>query len=135
MSHNSISLENTQFKDIFQIDWGQYLSSAKEYIYVQINIDIERKQNHEINFYYSLKSQLEDQLAVIEYLDSNFNNINRNRVAIWGWSSSAFSSLSTLIIDQNKHFKCTIAVSPITNWKLMGKIIQSIIYSFISNYP
>lgn len=64
------------------------------------------------------------QVDVIKFLIENqelFPYIDRRRVAIWGPSStSAYVALATTIYDDSKLIQCTIAVSPITNWRYMS---------------
>lgn len=65
-----------------------------------------------------------DQIDVIKFLIDNFDlfpYIDRRRIAIWGpTSTSAYVALATTINDDTKLIQCTIAVSPITNWRYMS---------------
>lgn len=68
-----------------------------------------------------------DQVDVIKYLVDNadlFPYIDRRRIAIWGpTSTSAYVALATTINDDAKLIQCTVAVSPITNWRYMSSYI------------
>lgn len=65
-----------------------------------------------------------DQIGVIKFLVENvdlFPYIDRRRIAIWGpTSTSAYVALATTINDDTKLIQCTVAVSPITNWRYMS---------------
>lgn len=51
-----------------------------------------------------------------EYINKNKGIINKENVAIWGWSYGGFSTLKTLELDQGSVFKYGMAVAPVTNW-------------------
>lgn len=65
-----------------------------------------------------------DQIDVIKFMAENvdlFPYIDRRRIAIWGpTSTSAYVALATTINDDTKLIQCTVAVSPITNWRYMS---------------
>lgn len=65
-----------------------------------------------------------DQIDVIKFMAENvdlFPYIDRRRIAIWGpTSTSAYVALATTINDDSKLIQCTVAVSPITNWRYMS---------------
>lgn len=64
------------------------------------------------------------QTEAIKYLAENtdlFSFIDRRRIAIWGpTSTSAYMALASTLADDSKIIQCTIAVSPITNWRFMN---------------
>ena len=116
----------------FNLNWGHYLSSSKEYVYVQLEL-------HEINpketsrDYRWSKVNYDHQLAIIDLIDSLLGNIDRSRVALWGSASSAFTALETISQDKNGLIGCTIGQSPIVDWRLMGKSIVFTIFNQISS--
>lgn len=55
------------------------------------------------------------------YLESH-KNINKENVAIWGWSYGGFITLKTLEFDKGEVFKYGMAVAPVTDWKLYDAI-------------
>lgn len=65
-----------------------------------------------------------DQVDAIKFLADNadlFPYIDRRRIAILGPNSdSAYVALATTINDDSKLIQCTIAISPITNWRYMN---------------
>jgi dipeptidyl aminopeptidase/acylaminoacyl peptidase len=65
-----------------------------------------------------------DQVDAIKFMADNvdlFPYIDRRRIAIWGPNSAAaYVALATTINDDSKLIQCTIAVSPITNWRYMS---------------
>lgn len=68
----------------------------------------------------SLSSVFKDQLNAIKYLVDNFPNIDRKRIILIGYGTSAYTALSTLAEDNNNFIKAAIAIAPVVNWRLMG---------------
>ena len=68
-----------------------------------------------------------DQADAIKFLAENselFPYIDRRRIAIYGPSStSAYMALAATANDDSKLIQCTIAVSPITNWRYMNSYL------------
>lgn len=52
------------------------------------------------------------------FIQHNEANIDKERVAIWGWSYGGYTSLKTIEYDQGETFKYMMAVAPVTNWTL-----------------
>jgi dipeptidyl aminopeptidase/acylaminoacyl peptidase len=50
------------------------------------------------------------------------NFIDKEKVAIWGWSYGGFSTLKTLEFDKGEVFKFGMAVAPVTDWYLYDSI-------------
>lgn len=65
-----------------------------------------------------------DQIDVIKFIVDNpelFPYVDRRRIAIWGpTSTSAYVALATTASDDTKLIGCTVAVSPIVNWRYMN---------------
>lgn len=57
------------------------------------------------------------------YLRDTQHFIDKRRVAVWGWSYGGFVATLALASPKNV-FQCAIAVSPVTNWRLYGKVCQ-----------
>ena len=133
----------------FELDWGKYLASKKQIIYAKIDCVRSRAargatgggggggggfaQAHSAGpsardadeqLLDSPLFNAKDQVDAIKFLVDNadlFPYIDRRRIAIWGPSStSAYVALATTINDDAKLIQCTIAVSPITNWRYMS---------------
>lgn len=60
--------------------------------------------------------ETKDQVEAAKYLGTQ-NNIDKERIAIWGWSYGGFMTLNCLTYG-NGIFKAGIAVAPVTNWML-----------------
>lgn len=67
------------------------------------------------------------QIEAIKFLIENsdeFPYIDKRRVAIWGpTSTSAYMALTSTLADDSKIIQCTMAVSPITNWRFMSSYV------------
>ncbi|XP_054710393.1 inactive dipeptidyl peptidase 10-like [Uloborus diversus] len=102
----------------FQIHWGSYLASHKNYIYAHIDGRGSGfqgdKRIHE-TFRQLGNVEVEDQLAVASYLVLNKLYVDGEKVALWGWSYGGYMSVSALATP-DETFSCGISVAPITNW-------------------
>lgn len=47
--------------------------------------------------------------------------IDKDKVAIWGWSYGGYASGMALAKDNEGVFKCAASVAPVTDWTLYGK--------------
>lgn len=134
----------------FDLDWGKYLASKKQIIYAKMDCVRAKTRSTSsggagggssgstsglssgsMGATYDDERMLDsplfnakDQVDAIKFLSDNvdlFPYIDRRRIAIWGPSStSAYVALATTINDDSKLIQCTIAVSPITNWRYMS---------------
>lgn len=50
------------------------------------------------------------------FIQHNEANIDKTKIAIWGWSYGGYTSLKSVEYDQGKTFKYMMAVAPVTNW-------------------
>ncbi|RWS10370.1 prolyl endopeptidase FAP-like protein, partial [Dinothrombium tinctorium] len=107
--------------DQYMLDWGTYVASKKEFIYAKIDIDERNQRNGHIKFNYK-KYNFEIQLQVINYLVQEIQEIDANRIAIWGVGIAAFNALSSLASDTNEMLRCAVAVSPVTNWRYLDSV-------------
>ena len=57
-----------------------------------------------------------------KFIHENSQHIDRERVAIWGWSYGGFTTLKTIEFDKGATFKYAIAVAPVTNWLFYDSI-------------
>lgn len=129
----SSDLEHRNVWSKFEIDWGKYLASRKQLVYIKI--DCIRARNlasssslgstdNDARFIStSPVFNSKDQVDVIRYLIDavdDFPFIDRKRIAIWGpTSTSSYVALATTADDDTKSIQCTIAVAPITNFKYL----------------
>ena len=61
-------------------------------------------------------------LVTSEYINKNKEIIDKDRVALWGWSYGGFVTLKTLEYDRGETFKYGMAVAPVTNWLFYDSI-------------
>jgi dipeptidyl-peptidase-4 len=58
--------------------------------------------------------ELGDQLAALHQLESQYPQIDKDRVAIWGWSNGGSMTLYSLL--HSDEFKAGVSVAPVTDW-------------------
>jgi dipeptidyl-peptidase-4 len=59
--------------------------------------------------------ELKDQLAALDQLFAKYQQLDRSRVGIWGWSNGGSMTLYAMI--HSNLFKAGAAVAPVTNWR------------------
>lgn len=59
--------------------------------------------------------ELKDQLTALEQLLAQYPQLDRSRVAIWGWSNGGAMTLYSL--EHSGVFKAGVAVAPVTDWR------------------
>ncbi len=62
----------------------------------------------------------DDQIAAAQYLGTQ-NYIDKNRIAIWGWSYGGSITLASMSRG-NGVFKAGVAIAPVTDWKLYDSV-------------
>ncbi|MDR0505698.1 MAG: S9 family peptidase [Dysgonamonadaceae bacterium] len=114
---------NTQeVLDRYIMDWYYYLSNQG---YIVAAVDGRGTGGRGEEFCKSTYLKLgilesDDQIAAANYL-ANLNFINKDKIAIWGWSYGGFISLMSMSRG-NGIFKAGIAIAPVTDWKLYDSI-------------
>jgi dipeptidyl-peptidase 4 len=58
--------------------------------------------------------ELKDQLSALNQLLPEYPQLDRDRVAIWGWSNGA--SMALFALTHSDAFKAGVAVAPVTDW-------------------
>src|SRR5439155_7877027 len=58
--------------------------------------------------------ELKDQVTALDQLLSQFPQLDRSRLAIWGWSNGA--SMTLYALTHSDEFKSGVAVAPVTDW-------------------
>lgn len=48
--------------------------------------------------------------------------MDKQRVAVWGWSYGGFVAALALAHPEQNVFECGISVAPVVSWKLHGTI-------------
>jgi dipeptidyl-peptidase 4 len=59
--------------------------------------------------------ELKDQLAALDQLFSQYPQLDRSRVAIWGWSNGG--SMTLYALTHCDAFKAGVSVAPVTDWR------------------
>jgi len=59
--------------------------------------------------------ELKDQLTALDQLFVQYPQLDRSRVAIWGWSNGA--SMTLYAMTHSELFKAGVAVAPVTDWR------------------
>ncbi|MGA8541444.1 MAG: DPP IV N-terminal domain-containing protein [Terriglobales bacterium] len=59
--------------------------------------------------------ELKDQLTALDQLHAQFPQLDRTRMAIWGWSNGG--SMTLYALTHSDRFKAGISVAPVTNWR------------------
>jgi len=105
----------------FSVSWGTSLTSAHNIIYASIDGRGSGRQSDELMYqiYRRLGTvEIEDQIAVAKWLIANdeYNIIDGNRTAIWGWSYGGYATAMVMGTDIENVYKCGISVAPVTSW-------------------
>ncbi len=64
--------------------------------------------------------ELKDQLAALDQLFAQYPQLDRTRVAIWGWSNGG--SMTAYALTHSGAFKAGVSVAPVTDWHLYDSI-------------
>lgn len=65
--------------------------------------------------------EVEDQIAVLVYLEETFKFIDKTRVCIVGKGYGGYVTGMMLMQDVHHVINCSVSVSPITNWQYYSK--------------
>ncbi|XP_059617511.1 inactive dipeptidyl peptidase 10 isoform X1 [Phlebotomus argentipes] len=101
--------------DKFRIDWGTYMSSRNDVVYIRLDVRGSKGQSKSALFRRLGGVEVQDQLSVLKYLLGTLKFLDETRVGVWGWGYGGYVT-SMLMGSQQNVFKCGIAVSPITDW-------------------
>ncbi|KAJ2944629.1 hypothetical protein O0L34_g3981 [Tuta absoluta] len=104
-----------QVTDEFLVDWGSYMSSRNDVVYVKLDVAGARGLPRALLRGRLGGVEVADQVAVIRYLLDTFKFLDVTRVAVWGWGYGGYVT-AMLLGSQQSTLKCGIAVSPITDW-------------------
>ena len=64
--------------------------------------------------------ELRDQQAALDQLCAQYPQLDRSRVAIWGWSNGG--SMTAYALTHSDAFKAGVSVAPVTDWHLYDSI-------------
>jgi dipeptidyl-peptidase-4 len=74
--------------------------------------------------------ELRDQLAALDQLFERYPQLDRNRVAIWGWSGGG--SMTLYAMTHSDRFKAGISVAPVSDWRNYDSIYTERYYGLPS---
>ncbi|XP_030383907.1 inactive dipeptidyl peptidase 10 [Scaptodrosophila lebanonensis] len=99
----------------FRIDWGTYMSSRNDVIYVRLDVRGAKGQSKKSLYRHLGGVEVQDQISVLRYLLDTISFLDETRVGIWGWGYGGYVT-SMVLGTQQDVFKCGIAISPIADW-------------------
>ncbi|KAF5307855.1 hypothetical protein FQR65_LT06587 [Abscondita terminalis] len=99
----------------FRIDWGTYMSSHCDVVYVRLDVRGSLGQSNHALYRHIGGIEVLDQVFVLKYLLETLSFLDETRVGLWGWGYGGYVT-SMVLGSQQKVFKCGIAVSPIADW-------------------
>ncbi|KAI4504853.1 hypothetical protein M0802_000403 [Mischocyttarus mexicanus] len=101
--------------DRFRIDWGTYMSSHNDVVYVRLDVRGARGQGKKDLFRKIGGVEVQDQLTVLRHLLKTHKYLDVTRVGVWGWGYGGYVTAMVLGSQENV-FKCGVAVNPIADW-------------------
>lgn len=101
--------------DKFRIDWGTYMSSHNDVVYVRLDVRGARGQGKKDLFRRIGGVEVQDQLTVLRHLLKTLKYLDVTRVGVWGWGYGGYVTAMVLGSQENV-FKCGVAVNPIADW-------------------
>jgi dipeptidyl-peptidase-4 len=114
--------DSQEVLDKYKMDWYHYLAN-QGYIVVSVDGRGTGARGEEFRKCTYLKLGLlesDDQIAAANYL-AGLNFIDKNRIAIWGWSYGGYITLMSMSRG-NGIFKAGIAIAPVTDWKFYNTV-------------
>jgi dipeptidyl-peptidase-4 len=64
--------------------------------------------------------ELKDQLTALDQLFAQYPQLDRTRIAIWGWSNGG--SMTAYALTHSDAYKAGVSVAPVTDWRLYDSI-------------
>ncbi|XP_037042142.1 venom dipeptidyl peptidase 4 isoform X1 [Bradysia coprophila] len=111
--------------DKWEMDYGSYLASNKSIIYAHINGRGSGNRGDKLlnQIYRKFGTvEVDDQIETAKKLPDVLNYIDREKVAIWGWSYGGYAAGMALAKDTEGVFKCAASVAPVTDWTYYDSI-------------
>jgi dipeptidyl-peptidase-4 len=108
--------------DRYELDWDVYLAN-RGYIIVSVDGRGTGARGEEFRKSTYLKLgvlESDDQIAGAKYLGT-LPYIDKNRIAIWGWSFGGYNTLMSMSRGEGV-FKAGVAVAPVTDWRFYDSI-------------
>ncbi|XP_031785352.1 inactive dipeptidyl peptidase 10 isoform X2 [Nasonia vitripennis] len=101
--------------DQFRVDWGTYMSSHNDVVYVRLDVRGARGQGKRALYRRIGGVEVQDQVTVLRHLLDTLKYLDESRVGVWGWGYGGYVTSMVLGSQQNV-FKCGVAVNPIADW-------------------
>ncbi|CAO1442980.1 unnamed protein product [Diamesa serratosioi] len=117
--------DSSMVTNAWTMDWGSFLTSALDIIYVKIDGRGSglRGDKNLFALYRQLGTvEVQDQVETMSKLKMKHSYLSKNKTAIWGWSYGGYVSAMSLATDQSNVFQCAISVAPVTDWALYDSI-------------
>ncbi|XP_044727006.1 inactive dipeptidyl peptidase 10 [Chrysoperla carnea] len=100
----------------FNIDWGTYMSSHNDVVYVKLDVRGARGFGGKKQLFRKLGGvEVQDQIYVLRYLLETEKYLDETRIGVWGWGYGGYVT-AMIMGSQQQVFKCGVSVSPITDW-------------------
>ncbi|XP_077969686.1 inactive dipeptidyl peptidase 10-like isoform X3 [Styela clava] len=112
----------------FSLDWKTFLATNKDIAVMTFDgrgsgfrgSNVLKEVNRRLGVY-----EIEDQITAIKKVLEKHHYLNRDKVAVWGWSYGGYASamLATHPMSLSENLtKCAISVAPVTDWHLYDTI-------------
>lgn len=112
---------STSVSEEFKIDWGTYMSSHNDVVYIRLDVRGARGQGKQALYRHLGGVEVQDQIAVLRYLLDTLKFLDETRVGVWGWGYGGYVT-AMILGSQQPVFKCGISVSPVTDWLYYNSI-------------
>jgi len=114
--------ESQAVLDKWSVGWNDYLAQ-EGFIVACVDprgTDARGEEFRKMTYMKLGQLESEDQVEAAKYFGT-LPYVNKNKIAIWGWSYGGFTTLLSLEKGGNI-FKAGIAVAPVTNWKFYDSV-------------
>ncbi|XP_044752432.1 dipeptidyl peptidase 4 isoform X2 [Coccinella septempunctata] len=103
--------------DEYEVDWGTYMSSHSDVVYVKLDVRGASGLSDKALYHQLGGVEVQDQVSVLQYLFEKYKYLDKTRVGLWGWGYGGYVTTMVLGLgNQQKVYKCGVAVSPIADW-------------------
>nr|CAG8529769.1 15075_t:CDS:10 [Entrophospora candida] len=109
----------------FELDWHLFLASASKLKYIVVTVDGRGTGFKGREFRMCVRTRLgefeaKDQISAAKYW-STLPYVDKNRMAIWGWSFGGFVTSKVIEADSGA-FQIGIAVAPVIDWRFYDSV-------------
>ena len=114
--------DSQEVLDRFGIDWDTYLATQG---YVVVSVDgrgtgARGEQFRKCTYLNLGVLESDDQVAGAQYI-SSLPYVDKNRIAIWGWSYGGYNVLMSMSRGAGA-FKAGVAIAPVTDWRFYDSV-------------